>query len=91
MYECFHQGCSFSSSDEYYLALHQQLEHSIFHSGPMRELLQQLLAKLLAKREGVLEIKIPRSRIIAAAESEAVAEKLVSERRNIKVNFYSIG
>ena len=78
MYECCHLECGFSSSDEYYVSLHQQLEHSIFHAGPMRELLQQLLEKLVAKREGVLEIKIPRSRIIAAAECDVETEENVS-------------
>ena len=78
MYECFHLGCNFSSTDEYYVLLHQQLDHSIFRSGPMRELLGQLLEKLGAKREGVLEIKIPRSRIIAAADDEHDPENMVS-------------
>ena len=78
MHECFHLGCNFTSSDEYYVSLHQQIDHSIFHAGPMRELLGQILEKLGAKREGLLEMRIPRSRIVAAENNERKIEKLVS-------------
>ena len=79
MHECFHLGCNFASTDEYYVLLHQQLDHSIFHSEPMRELLGQILEKLGAKREGMLEIKIPRSRIVTADSGERESEKKVSK------------
>ena len=78
MYECFHLGCSFASTDEYYVSLHQQLDHSIFQPKPMRELLGQILEKLGAKREGMLEIKIPRSRIITAEYNTQESERVVS-------------
>ena len=94
MHECFHLGCNFTSSDEYYVSLHQQIDHSIFHAGPMRELLGQILEKLGAKREGLLEMKIPRSRIVAAENGEREIEKLVSEdssRRVCDFNFIGQG
>ena len=80
-YECPYLGCGFATTDEFYLTMHHQLDHSIFHSEPMRELLTQLFQKLLASKTGMLEFKIPRSRILAAEPQKLNDGPVVSGTR----------
>ena len=62
----------------------------MFHAGPKRELLKQLLSKLLASKKDTLEIKIPRSRILAAGSQPEKSETCGFIPPDVKVSFLMV-
>ena len=90
MVERSYKECDFTASDPYFILIHQQLDHSMFHAGPKRELLKQLLSKLLASKKDTLEIKIPRSRILAAGSQPEKSETCGFIPPDVKVSFLMV-
>lgn len=61
MLKCQHSNCEFQVTEEFHFALHNNLNHTVFRTIPMQNLINQILTELISSNDSTLEIKLTRS------------------------------
>ena len=67
MLKCQHSNCEFEVTEEFHFALHNNLNHTVFRTIPMQNLINQILTELISSNDSTLEIKLTRSDFLKAS------------------------
>ena len=67
MLKCQHPNCEFKVTEEFHFALHNNLNHTVFRTVPMQNLINQILTELISSNDSTLEIKLTRSDFLKAS------------------------
>merc|ERR1712131_545795 len=67
MLKCQHSNCKFEVTEEFSFALHNNLNHTVFRTIPMQNLINQILTELISSNDSTLEIKLTRSDFLKAS------------------------
>ena len=67
MLKCQQTNCEFKVTEEFHFALHNNLNHTVFRTVPMQNLINQILTELVSSNDSTLEIKLKRSDFLKAS------------------------
>ena len=71
MLKCQHPKCEFEVTEEFHFALHNNLNHTVFRTIPMQNLINQILTELISSNDSTLEIKLTRSDFLRASPNSS--------------------